>query len=202
MEQSLSINMQANQAPTYGAKFGLRAGAQVIDLIIHNIVALIVGFGLGILVGLFALFTGTPVASLTVKLQGSTFWDYILALLGFAIYHTICEGFHGATLGKLIFKIHVVDESGNPCSPAAAFTRSAAFYIDALFFGIVAATSMRTSELHQRYGDKWAKTVVIERSQVNQIRWPSTWRFIAVFLIAISADGLLYGLSLILKMLI
>ena len=194
--------MQANQAPTIGAKFGPRAGAQIIDLIIHNIIGIIIGFSLGILIDLFALITDSQAATLAARFQRTSFWNYILALLGFAIYHTICEGFHGATLGKLIFKIHVVNENGEPCSIRSGFIRSMAFYLDSLFFGIVAGTSMRNSELQQRYGDKWAKTVVIERSPFNQIHWPSGWRFLAVFLIAITADGLLFGLSMFLKLLV
>ena len=201
MEQSLPISSQVTQIPRLGAGFGLRLGAQVIDLIIHNVLGLVVGLLTGILIGLFAFATGTASSVLTAKLQASTPFDYVLALIGYAIYHTICEGMHGATLGKLIFKIHVLREDGNPASLVSAFIRSLAFYIDGLFFGIVAAASMRSSELQQRLGDKWAKTVVVERSTFNPYQWPSGWKFVLVFLLAMAVDGFIFALSLILKLL-
>jgi hypothetical protein len=47
-----------------------------------------------------------------------------------------------------------------------AFKRSLAFFWDSLFFGLVGYSSMKKSELNQRYGDHWAKTVVIKSSEV------------------------------------
>jgi uncharacterized RDD family membrane protein YckC len=200
MEQSAPVSSQVIQAPRLGAGFGPRAGAQVIDLIIHNALSLVAGLVFGILIGVYALATGTHPSVLTAKLQASTPIGFILALTGYVIYHTICEGMHGATLGKLIFKIHVLKEDGNPASIVSAFIRSLAFYVDAMFFGIVAAASMRSSEQQQRLGDKWAKTVVVERSIINQYQWPSAWKFIMVFLLAIVADTLIILLSLMLKL--
>jgi len=201
MEQSASVSSQAIQPPRLGAGFGLRAGAQIVDLIIHNVFGIVVGLVIGILIGIYALATGTPPSTLTAKLQGTTPIGYILALTGYAVYHAVCEGMHGATLGKLIFKIHVLKEDGNPASIGSALIRSLAFYIDGLFFGIVAAASMRSSELQQRLGDKWAKTVVIERSPFNQYQFPSGWKFLIVFLLAIMADGFIFALSLLIKLL-
>ena len=201
MEQSIPVSSQVTQTPRLGAGFGLRAGAQIIDLIIHNILGLVVGVFVGLLIGVYAVATGTPVTTLTTKLQATAPIGYILALIGYVLYHAFCEGIHGATLGKLIFKIHVLKEDGSPASIGSAFIRSIAFYVDGLFFGIVAAASMRSSELQQRLGDKWAKTVVVERSPLNQFQWPSGWKFVMAFLIAIVADGFMTIISLILKLL-
>jgi uncharacterized RDD family membrane protein YckC len=201
MEQSMSVSSSVIQAPRFGAGFGLRVGAQIIDLIIHNVFGLVTGVLVGVFIGIYALAFGIPPSTLSDKLQGTTPIGYVLALLGFVAYHTICEGIHGATLGKLILKIHVLKEDGNPATIASAFIRSIAFYIDGLFFGIVAAQSMRSSELQQRLGDKWAKTVVVERSPINQFHWPSGWKFILGFLLAITADGAIFALSLIIKLL-
>lgn len=200
MEQSIPVS-QIIQPPRVGASFGVRVGAQIIDLIVHNVFSLVVGLVIGILIGLYAFATGTSSSTLTAELQRSTPISYILALTGYAVYHTICEGMHGATLGKLIFKIHVLNEDGSPASMGSAFIRSLAFYIDGLLFGIVAAASMRSSELQQRLGDKWAKTVVVERSALNQYSWPSGWKFIIAFLIAILADGLIMAFALLIKLL-
>ena len=200
MEQSIPVSSPAVQPPRLGAGFGLRAGAQIVDLIIHNVIGLAVSFIVGILIAIYAMSTGTPASVLVDKVQHTTPVDYILALLGYVFYHAICEGMHGATLGKLIFKVHVLKEDGNPAGIGSAIIRSFAFYIDGLFFGIVAASSMRSSELQQRLGDKWAKTVVIERSKFNEYPWPSGWKFVFVFLLAVIADGFIFTLSLLLKL--
>jgi len=201
MEQSLSVSPQVTQIPRLGAGFGLRAGAQVIDLIVHNVVGVAVGLIIGVLIGLYAFATGMPPSVLSAKLQASTPVGYIFPLLGYVFYHAISEGMYGATVGKLIFKIHVLNEDGNPVAIGPAFVRSFAFYIDGLFFGIVAAANMRSSELQQRLGDKWAKTVVVERSAFNQFQRPSGWKFVMVFLLAIAVDGFIFALSLLFKLL-
>ncbi len=201
MEQSLPVSSAGIPVPRLGAGFGLRAGAQIVDLIIHNVIGVAASFTAGIFIALYAMATGTSSSTLIAKLDATTPSGIILALLGYAVYHAICEGMHGATLGKLIFRIHVLREDGNPAGIGAALIRSIAFNIDALFFGLIAAASMRSSELQQRLGDKWAKTVVVERSRFNQYPWPSGWKFTFVFLAALIADGLLFVLSLLLKLL-
>ena len=201
MEQSLLTSSQAIQQPRLGAGFGLRAVAQIIDLIIHNVLGITVGLIVGVLVGIYAGITGTPLSTLTTKLEGVTPIGLILAGLGYVLYHAICEGVHGATLGKLICKLHVIRESGEPASLGSAFIRSLAFFIDGLFFGIVAAVSMRSSQLKQRLGDKWAKTVVVERISLNQFQRPSGWRFVIAFIIALMVDGLMTILSMVLRLL-
>jgi uncharacterized RDD family membrane protein YckC len=201
MEQSIPVSSQVTQTPRLGAGFGLRAGAQAIDLIVHIIISFVAGYVTGILIFLYALVIGMPPSVLPAKLQASMPVSYILPLTGYVLYHSICEGIHGATLGKLIFKIHVLKEDGNPTSIGSAFIRSVAFYVDSLFFGIVAAVSMRSSELHQRLGDKWAKTVVVKRSNLSQYQWPSGRKFVIAFLIAIAADGFMIALELMLKLL-
>ncbi len=201
MEQSSPISSQVSQEPKLGAGFGIRAGAQIIDLIIHNVFGLGMGVLIGLFIGVYAGITGTPVITLTSKLQTNAPIGYLLALLGYVLYHMFCEGIHGATLGKLIFKIHVLKEDGSPASMGSAFIRSLAFYVDGILFGLVAAASMRSSALQQRLGDKWAKTIVVERSSLMQFQWPSGWRFVIAFLIALAADGLMVIISIALKLL-
>jgi hypothetical protein len=47
-----------------------------------------------------------------------------------------------------------------------ALLRSLAYYFDGLFFGLVAYSSMKQSPLNQRYGDRWAHTVVIRAKEL------------------------------------
>lgn len=170
MELSIPGSSNITQTPRLDAGFALRAGAQIIDLIAHNLLGIATGVLVGLLIGVYAIATGASVDALTAKLPTSTSIDYILPFIGYVFYHAFCEGIHGATLGKLILKIHVLKEDRTPASIGAAFIRSLAFYVDGLFFGIVAAASMRSLELQQRLGDKWAKPVVVERSSLDQFQ--------------------------------
>jgi uncharacterized RDD family membrane protein YckC len=202
MEDPTPIASLATQSPRAGVGFMYRAGAQIIDLILHNLLTVSVGLGIGITMGFMAVLLKTSSAQLTAKLQETNVVDYVFPLIGYAVYHIVCEGFHGATLGKRVLGIHVVQEDGSPCSLGAAVIRSLVFYLDAAFFGLVAAASMRASELRQRYGDKWAHTVVVERAQLSQFDWSSRGGFIVVLLSALFADGLFYACSLFIKLLI
>jgi len=201
MEQPIPVSSPVTQAPSIGVGFGLRTGAQIIDLIIHNILGLLAGLFVGLLIALYAAVTGIPASALTSKLGATNLIGYIFALTGFALYHAVCEGVYGATLGKLILKIHVLREDGTPASFGSTIIRSFAFYIDGIFFGLVAYSTMKQSALSQRLGDKWAKTVVVTRSTLNQYQLPSGWKFVVAFLIAIVVDGFFLALPLMLKLL-
>lgn len=201
MEQPILVLSPVTQAPSLGVGFGLRTGAQIIDLIIHNILGLLAGLFVGLLIALYAAVTGIPESALTSKLGAANLIGYIFALTGSALYHAVCEGIYGATLGKLILKIHVLREDGTPVSFGSALIRSFALFIDSIFFGLVAYSSMKQSALNQRLGDKWAKTVVVARSTLNQDQLPSGWKFVVAFLIAIVIDGFFLSLPLILNLL-
>lgn len=103
----------------------------------------------------------------TQKLQ--SIWEYnestgsavaLYGLASFVAYFAIFEWLHGTTLSKSIHKMRVVKADGAPCGPLTALVRSLMLLVDGLFFGIVAAISM-ASPLHQRLGDRLARTVVV-----------------------------------------
>jgi uncharacterized RDD family membrane protein YckC len=108
-----------------------------------------------------------------------------LGILGGFLYHLFCEGIHGATLGKLICGLRVISSSTRPCSMKASLIRGLGWFIDALVFGLVGYTSMSKTPLKQRYGDVWAKTVVVKTRSLP----PSAKRQTGYFLI-----GLLLGI--------
>ncbi len=93
-----------------------------------------------------------------VNFFGNLVWGLIAALL----YHTVAEGIGGATIGKLLIGHRVVNADLRPAGALAAFMRSLAYFLDSLFFGIPAYSSMSESSLHQRIGDKWASTIVAQ----------------------------------------
>jgi uncharacterized RDD family membrane protein YckC len=142
-----------------GAGFWIRAGARLIDTLC--------GVCLGFVVGIFA---GIALVLLEHAGMIAPGWQYgikgfnpigvLLGLVGNVLYHSLTEGMFGASLGKLILQLRVVDENGGPITIPKAILRNLGYFIDALFFGYVAYSSMKDSDLNQRFGDKWAHTVV------------------------------------------
>jgi uncharacterized RDD family membrane protein YckC len=181
-----------------GAGFGIRFLARLIDLIF--------GYMLGILFGIIA---GLVLAMLQAagkidpgwqhRVRGLSAMGFGLSLLGVILYHTVTEGIYGASLGKLMCRLHVLTADGRPCDMARAFRRSLAYLWDSLFFGLVGYQSMQKSRLNQRYGDVWAKTVVVRTASVPAgAKRPLGWFFLGLFLGALCWGAMLV-LALILK---
>jgi hypothetical protein len=93
----------------------------------------------------------------------------------------VFEGLFGATAGKLILGMRVIQDDGSPCNFGSAFYRGLWRYIDALFFGLVAYTTMNAPQ-QKRLGDKRAHTMVVSRNEVGLIN-PHHW---SRFLIALA----------------
>ncbi len=202
MEQSVLVSSSSEiQPPMSGAGFWVRAGARVIDTIVHNIVWYVAAIFVGIAISIYASISGISTSQIFAKSESTSPIGFILALVGTISYHAISEYIHGASLGKLIFKIHVKNDGGQPISLKAALIRSSAYFVDGLFFGLVAYENMKKTPLNQRYGDKWANSVVVERSKLSQSQLPSGWKFLLAFIIAIVVDGLIAVLSTILSLL-
>ena len=148
-------------AITDSAGFGIRLLARLVDLVL--------GFFLGLASGcLFGIVMGILQAMKVIepdwpqRMQGISVVGFVLSATGYLLYHTATEGFYGASLGKLICKLRVISADRQPCGLRQAFLRSVAYLWDALFFGAIAYVRMDKSELNQRYGDAWAKTVVVK----------------------------------------
>jgi uncharacterized RDD family membrane protein YckC len=200
-ELSLGPQVHLEQAGAYvGTGFWIRALARVIDLIVHNAVGFTTILLVSIIAGVVAALTGVSPEWLAQKLEGTTLISIVLALVGYTIYHTLCEGLHGATLGKLICGLVVVKEDGSPCGLGAALGRSLAFFIDQLIFGLAAASSISSSPQRQRLGDKWVHTLVVKRRDLQPTQLRSGCRFAVVFVGAVILDGSIFGLSQLLKL--
>jgi len=81
-------------------------------------------------------------------------------------YHLTSEWIGGATVGKLALGLRVRNAQLGRCTFVGALVRTLAYYLDALFFGLVAYLVMQESEMKQRLGDKWGNTVVVEASSL------------------------------------
>jgi uncharacterized RDD family membrane protein YckC len=184
-----------------GVGFWQRVGARIIDLLVHYFVSLCAGFLFGILLAIAAAMTGQSLPLLLAKQrQHSGIALFVLALLGSVVYHTICEGVHGSTLGKLIFSMTVMQEDGSPCRLKAALIRDLGYFVDSLFFGLIGFLSMQGSPQQQRHGDKWAHTIVCKRALVPPGNLRSNGRFVLGLFLGAMVDAALILLGLLLKL--
>jgi len=91
------------------------------------------------------------------RMQDPTLGGILLGILANIAYHSLCEGIHGATLGKFCCGLRVMNENMQRSNLKGAFIRTLAFFIDCQFFGAAGYHSMSNSPLNQRYGDRWGK---------------------------------------------
>lgn len=180
-----------------GSSFWIRFLARFIDLVPHYVAIFFSFIPAGILLLIYAQLAHKDFNLLWRQIiPGSWFW-YLFAILGSMTFHVISEGLHGASLGKLICGIAVMSEDKKPCSMRQALGRSAAYYIDGLFFGAIAAMNMSDSQMKQRLGDKWCRTVVCKRRDLPDEIRRSGWRFFGVFCLAFWANAFIQSIGLV-----
>lgn len=144
-----------------GADFGIRALARLVDAVYGMILGGVVGFS-----------AGTLFANLSQAGKISPEWPQLIkehpyfgigfSMLGGYLYHAIAEGMGSVTVGKWMCGLRVLQVDGRPATIKGALIRELWYYVDALFFGIIAYLAMQTGPLRQRYGDVYGRTVVIE----------------------------------------
>jgi uncharacterized RDD family membrane protein YckC len=142
------------------AGFGIRATARVIDMVLAFAVAII-----SVIIAMIVLAIkrqpGSPEAWGQAMGEFSL-WGAAASILGNVLYHSISESVGGASLGKLVCGLRVVSEDFAPVSFRGAAIRSAAFFVDSMFFGWIGYRSMERSALYQRLGDHWGRTAVVK----------------------------------------
>ena len=200
MPENIQVNNAQVGSIDFGSGFWIRALARLLDLIFALVLGFFAGIFAGVILAILAVFQIIG-QNWQQEISGTSSIALALSLLGSFIYEVTCEGFYGATLGKLICRLHVLSEDGNPCGLKGAIIRNLAFYIDALFFGLVAYSSMSKTPLKQRYGDRWGKTVVVQIQQLPNTSKRSGGRFLLVFAIGASIWSALIVFSLILEVL-
>jgi uncharacterized RDD family membrane protein YckC len=129
-------------------------GPRLVAQIVDGIVLMILYFVLGA-----AMFGG-----LSFDVFGAAALSFIGAYgLIFMLYFIGLEGAFGATVGKMVTKIKVVQENGAPCGFGPAFVRNLLRIIDGLpFLYIIGIILISRSAKKQRLGDSLAKTVVVK----------------------------------------
>lgn len=177
-----------------GVSFWPRVAARVIDVGVQYGIAFMTGRLFGIMLRISA--GGHVPLRVLWNLRHSGIRGLFFGLLAGLSYHVIFTVVYGSSIGKRILSLVVVQEDGSPCSLKSAIIRELSYFIDALFFGIIAYTSMQKSALEQRHGDEWAHTVVSNRSNVprESLRGLGSFAVASVYALAIHSALLLTSL--------
>jgi uncharacterized RDD family membrane protein YckC len=181
-----------------GISFWPRVAARMIDIVVMTFFGFVAGAMFGVLLAIVATVLREPEAVVAAKYHRAGIAAFIFTLLAGMAYHTICEGLHGSTVGKLALRMVVVREDGTPCDLRAALKREIAYFFDALFFGLIGYVSMKKSPQEQRYGDHWAHTIVCSRAAVAPQYLRGGRRFAGVVILAALANIALVIVGLLL----
>ena len=136
---------------------GDRIGAQIVDTLV-TFALFVAGWFLAIVLGdaVAAAPGGDSIAGSVALLV------LIAGLVAGLLYQFFIEGaWDGYTVGKKVFGIKVVKETGESCGYGAAFVRNLLGIIDGFLYYIVGFIAMAASDKRQRIGDRVAGTVVV-----------------------------------------
>ena len=148
------VENTARVSPSSTNVVGRRYWAFLIDSIIAWTGIVMIMIGLGIVVTLASGGNKNAIDSF-----GSLF-----QLVGYAllfVYFVVSEAQWGTTIGKRMLGLRVLTASGDRIGFTQAFLRNILIPVDTLFFTLPALLSMKSSEIHQRIGDRAAGTAVV-----------------------------------------
>lgn len=139
---------------------------------------------------LLAALLTIPAALLAPRLQTnlpSLLWIRVtaatVAIVLVFLYHTLFESAFGSTLGKVIFGLHVRNESESGRLTAVTI-RNALRLVDSVGLYAIGFVITLFSKRKQRLGDHMAGTVVVE----EPLHWAGRAGFIALWLAAIAGS--------------
>jgi len=181
-----------------GVTFWPRLLARVIDFVVHYVAAILAGFLFALILAIAA--GGRPPDWILQRVFQTHFAGFAAGILGLFAYNVICTSISGITLGKLLLRMQVIQDDGSPCRPKSAIIRELGYFVDALFFGLVAYFAMREDPEQQRLGDEWGDTIVCRRAQVPSASQRSGRQFVMGLLFGIAADIALLMIGLLIQM--
>jgi uncharacterized RDD family membrane protein YckC len=186
------------ERPLEGAGFAIRAAARIADSFVHIAVSALAGVIGAIVLGLLAR-EGIVHHGWQGKIRGLSALGMGAGLTATLLLHVISEGVAGATPGKYLCGLRVALEDGRRCTGKAALIRSLSYFVDALFCGLIAYHAMQSSPLNQRFGDRWAHTVVIKARALPAGSAARSGPFAVAWTSAIFLNIVIQALALVLK---
>jgi uncharacterized RDD family membrane protein YckC len=142
------------------AGFGRRAGARALDVVLSQAVGLVGGVLAGITLAILQL-SGVLAAGWEKHVELGTGLGALIGLFSALSGHAVSTWLAGGSLGKVILGLRVVSSDNQRVGLGASLLRELAYFIDALFFGLVAYKAMEASPFNRRLGDEWANTTVV-----------------------------------------
>ncbi len=128
-----------------------RAAAQLIDFTILGIIFVLITY---LVKGVWLMMPGNHLWIIFDPICG-------VFLIAIFAYFISMEGLFGFTLGKLLIRIRVVSEKGAKITIMQSVRRNLCRLVDGIAVYIIGIRFARKSMLLQRYGDKFAQTIVI-----------------------------------------
>ena len=92
----------------------------------------------------------------------------LLSVLASLVNHVLLQGTTGATLGKMMLGLRVVDGSGRVCGVGRAIVRWLFLIVDQFFCFLVGLITMLVTRPHRRVGDMVAGTYVVSTADVGR----------------------------------
>jgi uncharacterized RDD family membrane protein YckC len=181
-----SAELEVNELDV-GKKFGRRAGAYILDSVFYNVIFFVIYFFELMMTGLILSLSGQ---AYPVDAQSNLCLNLVISFVLFFLYFVIFEWLFGATPGKLILGMRVIQQNGAPCRLGAALIRGLLRFIDGFFFGMVAFSVMHPP-LYQRVGDKTAKTIVVGAKDAVIQRPREWWWFLIASGIYLALDAII-----------
>ncbi|MEZ5141079.1 MAG: RDD family protein [Acidimicrobiales bacterium] len=130
-----------------------RIGAWAVDATLGTVVLVVVAL-------LVRALLGTAVGLLAGVVAAMAFWFTL---------HTLVQGARGATPGKALAGLRVVDADGRPCTTAAAWKRTLCWFADGFpyLLPVTGFTAAMSSKGNQRLGDRVARTWVVDQQYLG-----------------------------------
>jgi len=86
------------------------------------------------------------------------------------VYFVVVETYFGGTLFHLAFNLKVLTVDRKPIDYIQALKRHLLDPFECFIWGIPAAIAIKNSDKHQRVGDMWAKTIVVDILDQEQMQ--------------------------------
>ena len=135
-------------------------GSRGIAFILDTILFVVALYVIGLITGL-SNSTGFAIQGATIQAVGI---PSVVTLFLWFLYFIVMEATVGATLGKMVMGLRVVQPDGCPIGWGQSLVRNILRIIDGLFFYLIGAILIWDSAKRQRLGDRLAGTVVARES--------------------------------------
>jgi len=174
-----------------GKSFAPRAAAYFVDFLLLYGINVATAYGIGTVFGLLMLIV-TYITGVDYYFDETEnrIANWVVGITLSITYFALFEWLYGATGGKVITKMRVIDINGSACTLKQTLVRSVYRLFDGLFLGAVGYSAMK-APLYQRYGDQKSNTIVVSSKSITFKAPKPWWWFVIALVIYASMAGIL-----------